>query len=123
MVLEQMDIHDQQVIRACLEAIRSEVFIDAEEYEVVSGASFDELVQVLDGFPDIDDSLEAVYLNIHGALLNLLFYPHHREQRWSEFVPVPPQEVFNVHRRWMTLMGWEVPSAEKPGMYYFNLIK
>jgi hypothetical protein len=123
MALEQMSSREHAVIQGCLDAVISDIFIDAGEFETISGADFDTLGEVARAFPHVDDSREAIELAIHGALLVLQFYPHRQEKRWSEFVPASFQEVTAVHQRWMVLKGWAVPDLDHPGMYFFDLLR
>lgn len=121
--IAQMSVRDRAVIKGCLDAVVSEVFIDADEFETISGADFDVLLEVMAAFPDIDDTQEPTELAIHGALLVLQFYPHRQEKRWSEFIPATLQELVAVHQRWMRLKGWQIPDPEHPGMYFFHLLR
>ncbi|MBZ9749495.1 hypothetical protein K7W42_01330 [Deinococcus sp. HMF7604] len=97
MAHEQLSPEDRQLIKGCLEAIASEVFIDADEFETVSGASWEDLQALRAAYPEVDDDDQGVELALHGAMLNLLFYPHRQEARWHEFVPGSLHDVFVVH--------------------------
>ena len=123
MAIEQLSGPEQAVVRGCLEAIVSEVFIDATEFEVISGASFDIVQARAVDFPQLDDGPEEVALALHGAMLTLQFYPHRQERRWAEFIPVSLAGLVAVHQRWMTLKGWEVPDSSSPGGYFFDLLR
>ncbi|WP_148234968.1 hypothetical protein [Deinococcus maricopensis] len=122
MAHERLSPEDRQLIKGCLNAIASEVFIDAEEFEAVSGASWEALRAVRAAYPEVDDDEQGVEIALHGAMLSLLFYPHRQEARWHEFVPGTAHDVFAVHQRWMQLKGWRVPEAEG-GPYFFELLR
>lgn len=102
-----MTDRDRYIIQHCLNAIASEVFVDGDEFEVITGVPFANFKAVQGAYPDVDDDHDTVALAINGALGNLLGYPHGRERRWNEFIPVSREDVEDVYTRWRCLKGWQ----------------
>lgn len=99
MTLGQLSVEDHQIIRGCLDAVVSEIFIDGVEFEIVSGVPFETVKAIQVAYPRVDEADDDVWLAIHGALLNLWGYPHRQERRWQEFIPGTPEDVFSVAQR------------------------
>jgi hypothetical protein len=100
MAFKQMSEQDQKVIGECLRA--APIFLE-EDLETVTGVGEVRFQNIADLYPDVDGNEEDVYLAIHGALLNLLGYPHGMFREWAEFISVPPEELALVFERWQAL--------------------
>ncbi|MEF2277190.1 hypothetical protein V3W47_02700 [Deinococcus sp. YIM 134068] len=120
MAFERMSAEDQAVIGDCLKA--APVFLDSD-LDTVTGVDEETFEAIAAAYPSVDDSNEDVALAIHGALLNMVFYPHSMEKKWSQFIRIPREEIPAVHARWMHLKGWDVPEADSPGELYFKLMR
>lgn len=122
MAHEQLTREEQAVIQGCLNAVASEIFIDAEEFGTLAGVEFEALQAVQLAYPEVNDSDETVSLALNGAMINMLFYPHRQWKRWNEFVPATPEAVLELHKKWTGLMGWKVSQADS-GTYFFDSIR
>lgn len=122
MAHEQLTPEERDIVQGCLNAIASEIFIDAEEFEIITGIDFETLVAIQQAYPAVEDSEESIALALNGAMGNMLFYPHRQWKRWGEFIPTTPEAVLELHRKWTKLMGWPVSPADG-GMYFFDSIR
>jgi len=100
MAFEQMSAQDQKVIGECLRA--APIFLD-EDLQTVTGVDETRFREVANAYPDVDGNEEDVLLAIHGALGNLLGYPHGMFKRWANFISISPEELALVFERWKSL--------------------
>ncbi len=120
MAFELMLQEDQRVIGECL--LAAPFFLD-DDLGALVGIDEDVFQGIAESYPEVSDGDEDVSLCIHGALLNIMFYPHRKWGVWDQYISVTPHEIPLLHKRWMALMGWDIPEANSSGELYFKLMK
>ena len=86
---ERMSEQDQKVIGECLRA--APIFLD-EDLQTVTGVDEIRFREIANAYPNVEGDDEDGYLAIHGALGNLLGYPHGMFKKWAEFISISPEE-------------------------------
>lgn len=110
MPLAQLTDEERAIVLECLECVASGKIIPDWEFSIVMGIQRGELLDVVDRWPDVDDSDDTVSLAINNSLNNLLGYPHAYHSRWDDVLSVPKSEVARVFRKW----------RGKPASRYFD---
>jgi hypothetical protein len=96
--LPQLNEQERQIIFECLHAAVNGPFFPEWEFHTLFGLERQEVKQVAEMCPNIDDSNEQVNLAIHNSMGQLLGYPHGEENAWRNFIAVSPEEVKKVFR-------------------------
>jgi hypothetical protein len=100
MALKDLNELEKAVIMECLKASVDGPFFPEWEFDTIFGLTREEVNEILEALPDVDDSMEDVQMAINNSLCNLLGYPHQQEQYWSDYISVPPEEVARILRKW-----------------------
>ena len=100
MALTQLDEQERQVVLDCLRAAVDGPFFPEWEFHTLFGLTRQEVKQITNTWPEIDDSNEEAALAINNAMSNLLHYPHRQEEAWRTFISVTPREVERVFQKW-----------------------
>jgi hypothetical protein len=101
--LPQLNEQARQIIFECLHAAVNGPFFPEWEFHTLSGLERQEIMQVAEMCPNIDDSNEQVNLAIHNSIGNLPGYPHGEENAWQKFISVSREEVEKVFQKWCEL--------------------
>jgi hypothetical protein len=101
--LSQLDERERQIMFECLRAAVNGPFFPEWEVHTLFGLERQEVKQVAEMCPNIDDSNEQVNLAIHNSIGNLLGYPHGEENTWQKFISASPEEVEKVFQKWCEL--------------------
>ncbi|GGR24549.1 hypothetical protein [Deinococcus ruber] len=104
MAFKKMSKLDQKVIGECLQALP--LFV-SEDLSTVTGVEENRLLEIIKTFPNVSDSNEDVDLAIHGALTNVVGYPHGMHKKWGTFISVSAEELSLIHARWRALKDAE----------------
>src|SRR4029077_19527488 len=89
MPLSDLDQAEREVVRDCLRAAAEGPFFDDWEFHTLFGLKRDEVKNVLESWPNLDENNESVVLAINNSLNNLLGYPlHERNHEWPKFIAV-----------------------------------
>jgi hypothetical protein len=93
---------EQNVVRECLRATVHGDFFPEWEFQTLFGLSREQVEQVLESWPKINDSDESVALSINNSLVNLLGYPYSDAdgKEWKKFISVPATEVARILTKW-----------------------
>lgn len=100
MPLTDLDVKEREVVWACLKAAVEGPFFPDWEFHTLFGLERTEVKDVLDSWPDLDESKESVALAINNTLVNLLGYPHDCGEQWSQFISVTELEVARILDKW-----------------------
>ncbi|MCG3117030.1 MAG: hypothetical protein LLH30_15240 [Candidatus Manganitrophus sp. SA1] len=101
MPLGNLNEDEKVVVFECLKCVASgKVILHDWEFPTIMGIELQELLAVVNKWPDVDDSQEAVFLAINNSMNNLLGYPHGRHSTWDEYIPVPQAEIARVFGKW-----------------------
>lgn len=101
MPLADLDQSEKEVVRQCLRAAADGPFFPEWEFRTIFGLKRNDLKNILDSWPEVDDSEESVMLAINNSLNNLLGYPWREEDHeWSKFISVSKEEVGRVFCKW-----------------------
>jgi hypothetical protein len=98
--LANLNRHDLDVVRQCLQASVDGPFFPEWEFHTLFGLERSEVRTVLSAWPDLDDSNESVRLAINNSFANLLGYPHGCETQWSQFISASASEVSRIFYLW-----------------------
>lgn len=92
--------NDISIINECLLATSEGLFFDEEEFHTLFGIDRSSIRNTLRKWPNVDIEIMDNRLAIHNSMVNLLGYPHGREDVWSEFLGVSPDELNKTFNRW-----------------------
>ena len=108
MALWALSDTDQQVIFQCLKAILEGPFIDGLEFQTRLGINRDELSQVVQAWPNVDDSnqdsVEALAIN--NCMNELCHGLNISDCQWSQWLGVDRRDVCEVYSRWASLNNY-----------------
>ena len=97
MSTSNLSAHDVLVVGECLRAVASGRIIENdEEFPILFGVGFDELVAIATSWPEVDDANPAVELAVRNSLNNLLGYPHGRDGLLAELVSADGSELTRI---------------------------
>ena len=101
MALANLSKKDREVVRACLDCVAAgKVILHDWEFHTLFGLEVAEFLQIVDKWPNLDDSDENVSQAIHCSMGNLLGYPHGKHDRWDEWMAFSKAEVEETFDRW-----------------------
>lgn len=100
MPLADLNAEERAVLKGCLRAAVEGPFFPEWEFSTLFGVTRDEVKHILEDWPDIDDGDESAACAINGSFNNLLGYPHHRQDIWSQFIPVTEEELARIYSKW-----------------------
>ena len=97
-----MSEREKDIIHECLHAAAHGPFFPESEFHILFGLNRNELFQIIQKWPKLDENDEAVRLAINGVFNNLLGYPHKRDDVWHEHISVSRDEIELIYKRWKT---------------------
>ncbi len=102
MALSDLTDREQEIVLRCLKAAANGPFIpDCEFHNVFFGVTREELRDIAERWPAVDDVGDRqVARAINDSLNNLLGYPHREEEAWEAYIGVPRDVVRRVFRKW-----------------------
>ena len=100
MSLSALTDAERQLVQRCVWAAVEGPFFPEWEFPTLFGVSREEARAVLEQWPGVDETEEAVHLTINNALNNLWGYPHHERAAWDLMIGVEPDEVYRVLAKW-----------------------
>ena len=101
MAFSDLSENDKAVVHQCLKCVASgKVILHDWEFQTLFGIDVTEFIQVVESWPELDDSREIVFLAINNSMNNLLGYPHGKFESWDEFMPYSQSEVETVFKKW-----------------------
>jgi hypothetical protein len=101
MSLTDLDEHELDVVRQCLQAAVEGPFFPDWEFETLFGLERDEVRRVLGSWPDIDETDQNVVIAINNAFNNLLGYPTpNKGEIWPRFISVGGMELARIFDKW-----------------------
>ena len=108
MALWALSQTDQQIILECLKAILEGPFIDSVEFQTRIGINRDDLSQVIQAWPNIDDSNEdsTEVLALNNCMNEVCNGLDISDRDWSHWFRVGRKEVCEVYSRWASLNGY-----------------
>ena len=89
--LPDLDAKEREIVRQCLQAAVEGPFFPDWEFSTLFGLERNEVGNVLQSWPELDESTETVQVAISNSINNLLGYPHGCEKEWSFFISVSPE--------------------------------
>ena len=102
MASPNLDDRDLRTIGTCLRVVADgDVLLDDPEFPTVVGFPFATVARIAAAWPEVDRDDPEVRRVVHGALGNLLGYPHAFHDRWDERIGIPKDEVDRVFRAWI----------------------
>jgi hypothetical protein len=114
MPLTDLDQAEREIVKECLRAAAEGPFFDDWEFHTLFGLKRDEVKNVLESWPNVDESEGSVVLAINNSLNNLLGYPWSaRDHEWPKFISVSKEEVGRVFSKWR---------GERIGHYFKGLM-
>ena len=99
MPLEDLTPDEQRIVRECLRAAVSGPFFPMWEFQTLFGLEHSEIAAIAFA-PTVDDASPNVSLAINTAMNNLTGYPHKRQDVWSQYISVSPDEVRRILNKW-----------------------
>ena len=75
MPLANLEARERELVRRCLQAAVEGPFFPDWEFHALFGLERNEVKEVLESWPKLDDSTEIVQLAINNSFANLLGYP------------------------------------------------
>jgi hypothetical protein len=92
---------DVRIVGESLRAAVSGPFFPDWEFPTLFGLERAEVEEIAKAWPNVEVADEHVVdVAVNNALGNLVGYPHGEEQRWPEFISVPPEKLLEVLERW-----------------------
>lgn len=91
---------ENRVIAECLNAAASGPFLPDGGFHALIGLSREELRQIAIAYPNVDSTRQDVQIAVNNSLNNLLYYPHHCEEAWAEYISVPRGIVKEIFEKW-----------------------
>lgn len=95
----EMNQDELRIIEECLEAAAQGPFFPDREFQTLFGLNRDEVVKVAN-WPPTDEISEEVHVAVSGALNLLTGYPHGKDDEWTDYISVSPQQVRTLLHRW-----------------------
>jgi len=106
MPLADLTETEQNIVGQCLRAAADGPFFDDAVFHTLFGLSRDEVRDIADRFPDIDEfdeeptGCDDSWLAINNTFANLLGYPHGQESTWDSYISVSEDEVARIFEKW-----------------------
>ncbi len=100
MAISDLSKDEQQVILECLTAAAKGPFFPDWEFHILFGLYRQEVRQVVDDWPNVNEDSEEVVLAINNSINNLLGYPHGRQDVWQDYISVTPKELGVIFAKW-----------------------
>ena len=92
---------EKRVLFECLNASVKGPFFPDEEFQTLFGLERAEAENVLKDWPDLNIFADDIaVLAINNALVNLVGYPHHKDDIWDEWISLSKSEVDQLHKKW-----------------------
>ena len=98
--LANLEKREREIVKQCLRAAVEGPFFPDWEFHTLFGLERNEVKNVLESWPKLDESKETVQLAINNSLGNLLGYPHGCEKEWPEFISVSSNDVLKIFDKW-----------------------
>ncbi|MGA3132265.1 MAG: hypothetical protein ABSD59_15770 [Terracidiphilus sp.] len=116
MALTELNERERGIVRECLRAAVEGPFFPEWEFPTIFGLERNEVRNVLDSWPQLDESDEKVAIAINNTLNNFLSYPLGEDQAaWPQFISVSRSELKAIFEKWMQ----RTPrTARKPRDYF-----
>lgn len=92
---------------------------DWSEFSTIFSLSQPEVEHIADSWPNIptDENVERA---INNSFNNLLGYPHHCDDLWSEYISVSQAELADIYRQWRKSSAAGPPKeGDSPSQAYF----
>jgi hypothetical protein len=91
---------EKEVVVECLKASVNGPFFDDDDFHMLFGLYRNEVLPIIEGLPDIDDSDELTMRAINNSLNNLIGFPHNKEEDWGKYISVSPAELEKIFKKW-----------------------
>jgi hypothetical protein len=99
--LANLDDREREVVRECLRATVEGPFFPDWEFEIIFGLKRDDVRQVLQSWPAVNEADESVVRAINNSFNNLLGYPARNKQDvWPTFISVSGLELARIFDKW-----------------------
>ena len=99
MPLRDLTAVEQEVVRQCLRAAVVGPFFPMGVFQTLFGLDHPRVADIAFA-TSIDDASPDVSHAINNAMNNLTGYPHKRQDVWSQYVSVSPEEVRRILNKW-----------------------
>jgi hypothetical protein len=99
MPLDNLTPGERRVIRECLRAAAIGPFFPMWEFQTLFGLEHSEVADIAFA-PTMNDASPTMNLAINNAMNNLSGYPHKRQDIWSQYISVSPEEVRRILNKW-----------------------
>ena len=101
MSLTDLDEHERDVVRQCLQAAVEGPFFPDWEFGAIFGLEREEVRSVLRSWPEIDETDQSVVVAINNSINNLLGYPApNKREVWPKFISVDGMELARIFDKW-----------------------
>ena len=106
MSLADLTETERSVIGQCLHAAADGPFFGDAEFDTLFGLSRQEVREVANRFPDVDEfddeptGCDDSWLAINNTMVNLVGYPHGQDRAWASHISVPQDEVNRIFTKW-----------------------
>lgn len=100
MPLKDLSDADRQIVLECLHAAANGPFFPGGEFSTLLGWTRDEICEITERWPNLDDSDEDTYAIISNAMNWLIFYPIREKHLWPDYISVSRKEVFRIFSEW-----------------------
>jgi hypothetical protein len=104
--IKSLTEEERKTVFQCMVAIYRGPFISDTAFRPVMGVGREELRQILDAWPAVDDSCVAApaYLAINNSMAHMV-YGRRAQSVWSDWVDVPREEAERVFVKWKQPAG------------------
>jgi len=106
MPLADLTETELRVVGQCLRAAVDGPFFGEAEFETLFNLSREEVRDVAERFPNIDEfdeeptGCDDSWLAINNTFANLVGYPRGQDQAWESHISVSREEVNRIFRKW-----------------------
>ncbi len=120
MALRDLTPREREVVYRCLKAVVEEDFVPDCDFISVFGVTKDDIREIISRWPDVDDVTEfKVALAIADTLINLVGYPHNKDDFLLEYTGATRHEINYISEKWYDrrigklLLGSRIESFEE----------
>ena len=103
------------IIGQCLNAVVHGPFIPECEFQTLFGLTRNEVREISDRWPVIDEKSESIKIAVNNSINNLLGYPIEYPERWDEYISISRETLQDIYSQWRR------QNNMTDGSYFYNL--
>lgn len=101
MALRNLDEEESEIVKECMQCIANgEVILHDFEFQTIMGVNVEEFLEILNMWPNLDESDIKVRAAINNSMNNLIGYPHGMQKRWNDVMDTPLTKISDILQKW-----------------------